>query len=112
MKYLCLAYEEEDTLNILSRDEWDLLRSETLAYVEDLRKRGHLISAEALQSVRTATTLRVRAGQTLTHRWPLRGDKGATGGIFSDRRTRPERSASGGVAVAFGETWQHRGAPD
>jgi hypothetical protein len=63
MKYLCVAYEEEDRLNIMSKGEWDILRRETLAYVEDLRRGGHLISAEALQSVRTATTFRVRAGK-------------------------------------------------
>ena len=38
MKYLCLAYEEEKKLNALSQSEWDALRSETLAYVEALRK--------------------------------------------------------------------------
>jgi hypothetical protein len=43
MKYLCLAYEEEKKLNALSQSEWDALRSETLAYVEALRKSGHWI---------------------------------------------------------------------
>lgn len=82
MKYLCLAYEEEDKLNVLSRDEWDLLRSETLAYVEDLRRRGHLISAEALQSIRTATTLRVRAGKLSLTDGPFAETKEQLGGFF------------------------------
>jgi hypothetical protein len=43
MKFLCLAYEEEKTLDELSRSEWDALRRETLAYVEILRRSGHLI---------------------------------------------------------------------
>jgi hypothetical protein len=34
MKYLCLAYEEESKPNSLSRSEWDMLRRETLEYVE------------------------------------------------------------------------------
>jgi hypothetical protein len=38
MKFLCLAYEEEKALDDLSRSEWDVLRGETLAYVEILRK--------------------------------------------------------------------------
>jgi hypothetical protein len=63
MKYLCLAYEEEKKLNALSQSEWDALRSETLAYVEALRKSGHLIVTHALQSVQTATTVRVRSGK-------------------------------------------------
>ena len=56
MKYLCLAYEEEKKLSTLSRSEWDALRSETLAYVEALRKSGCLIVTHALKSVQTATT--------------------------------------------------------
>ena len=63
MKYLCLAYEEEKKLNALSQSEWDALRSETLAYVEALRKSGHLIVTHALQSVQTASTVRVRSGK-------------------------------------------------
>ena len=42
MKYLCLAYEEESKLNALSKSEWDSLRDETLAYVDELRSSGCL----------------------------------------------------------------------
>ena len=63
MKYLCLAYEEEEKLNALSPSEWDALRKETLAYVEDLRASGRLVSTNALQSARTAATLQVRRGK-------------------------------------------------
>ena len=63
MKYLCLAYEEEKKLNDLSRSEWDALRKETLDYVDALRKSGHYITSEALESVETATTVRVRNGR-------------------------------------------------
>lgn len=63
MKYLCLAYEEEKVLNDLSRDAWDAFRSETLAYVEILRKSGHLILTNALQRARITATVRVRSGK-------------------------------------------------
>jgi len=63
MKYLCLAYEEEKVPNDLSRDAWDALRSETLAYVEILRKSGHLILTNALQRARITATVRVRSGK-------------------------------------------------
>jgi hypothetical protein len=63
MKYLCLGYEEEKVLNDLSRDAWDALRSETLAYVEILRKSGHLILTNALQRARITATVRVRSGK-------------------------------------------------
>jgi hypothetical protein len=62
MKFLCLAYEREQTFHQMPRAEWDALREETLAYVEVLRKSGHLISTEPLKSARTAATVRVRDG--------------------------------------------------
>ena len=71
MKYLCLAYEEEKKLNALSRSEWDALRNETLAYVEALRKSGHLIVTQALQSARTAATVQVRSGKVSVTDGPL-----------------------------------------
>lgn len=58
MNYLCLAYEEERTLDALSREAWDGLRMETLDYVEELSRSGRLVLAHALQSVRSATTAR------------------------------------------------------
>ena len=82
MKYLCLAYEEESTLNALSRSEWDVLRRETLDYVEELRTRGTLIAAEPLQSVRTAATVRVRAGKVSITDGPFAETKETLGGFF------------------------------
>lgn len=82
MKYLCLAYEEEKVLNDLSRSEWDSLRRETLAYVDELQKTGRLISAEPLKSARTARTIRVRDGK-LTHTdGPFAETKEQLGGFF------------------------------
>lgn len=82
MKYVCLAYEEEHKLNSLSAGEWDSLRNETLAYVEALRKSGQLISAEPLQSVQTATTVRVRDGRVSTTDGPFAETKETLGGFF------------------------------
>ena len=82
MKYLGLAYEEESKLNALSKSEWDLLRDETLAYVAELRKSGSLISAEPLQSVRTATTVRVRNGKVSMTDGPFAETKETLGGFF------------------------------
>ena len=82
MKYLCLAYEEERKRNVLSRSEWDLLRRETLAYVEELRKKGYMISAEALQSTQTASTVRVRNGRVSITDGPFAETKEQLGGFF------------------------------
>lgn len=82
MKYLCLAYEEEGKLNALSQNEWKALREETLAYVEKLRREGTLISAEPLQSVKTASTVRVRNGKLSVSDGPFAETKETLGGFF------------------------------
>jgi len=81
MKYLCLAYEEEQKLNALSESEWHALRDETLVYVEELRKRGQYVTSAALQSVHTATTVRVRNGRLSATDGPFAETKETLGGI-------------------------------
>jgi len=82
MKYICLAYEEETTLNALSTEEWTALRKETLDYVDELRNNGHLLSAEPLQSVKTASTVRVRGGKVSITDGPFAETKETLGGFF------------------------------
>lgn len=82
MKYLCLAYEEESILNSLSRGEWDLLRRETLDYVEKLRQKGTLLSAEPLQSVKNAATVRMRDDKVSIVDGPFAETKETLGGFF------------------------------
>ncbi|MES0873381.1 YciI family protein [Sinimarinibacterium thermocellulolyticum] len=82
MKYLCLAYEQESKLAALSREQWASLREETLAYVEELRRGGHLITTEPLQTVRSAMTVRVRNGQLSATDGPFAETKEQLGGFF------------------------------
>jgi hypothetical protein len=82
MKYLCLAYEEEGKLDALSRAEWEVLRKETLDYVEDLARSGRLLVTHALQSVRAATTVRVRHGRLSATDGPFAETKETLGGFF------------------------------
>lgn len=82
MKYLCLAYEEEDVLNRLSREEWAELRRETLDYVAELEAQGRLIRAEPLKSARDAVTLQVRTGKLSLSDGPFAETKEQIGGFF------------------------------
>jgi hypothetical protein len=82
MKYLCLAYEEEAKLDALSKADWEALRAETLAYVEKLRTMGVLITAEPLQSIRTAATVRVRQNKVFITDGPFAETKESLGGYF------------------------------
>jgi hypothetical protein len=82
MKYLCLAYEEEQKLNALSESEWHLLRQETLDYVAALQDSGHLVDARPLRSATSASTLRVRDGKIMVTDGPFAETKEQIGGFF------------------------------
>ena len=56
MKYLCLVYLDEKHLNELPDED-------CVAYDKAIRDSGHCLASEALQSVQTATTVRVRDGK-------------------------------------------------
>ena len=77
MRYLCLVYGTEDSLpvtqkpNPMSSAEVNALTKDSLAYNDMLRTSGHFIVAHALQSVRTATTVRVRGGKVLVTDGPF-----------------------------------------
>ncbi|MFC4253521.1 MAG: YciI family protein [Sinimarinibacterium flocculans] len=82
MKYLCLAYEQESKLASMSREQWQSLREETLAYVEQMQRSGQLITTWPLQTVRNATTVRVRNGQLSATDGPFAETKEQLGGFF------------------------------
>jgi hypothetical protein len=91
MKYLCLAYEEQRKLDELSTSECQVLRNETLDYVDSLRKSGRLIITHARQSATTASTVRIRGGDRLVKRRPVCRDQGADWRLLPDRGARLSR---------------------
>ncbi|MDD5037120.1 MAG: YciI family protein [Methylococcaceae bacterium] len=79
MKYLCLVYSDEENLHSQAESPRD---EECLAYADSLNKSGHLIAAEALESVQTATTLRVRHGKLSVTDGPYAETKEQLAGFF------------------------------
>lgn len=75
MKYLCLVYMEEGKLHAVPDRE-------CVACGEGLRKAGHLIAAEALQAVDTATTVRVRNGKVSVTDGPFAETKEQLAGFY------------------------------
>lgn len=63
MKYLCLVIIDEKKLQALSETELQAIEDESLEYDDVLRQGGHFLAAQALQSVSTATTIRLRSGK-------------------------------------------------
>ncbi|HKP98102.1 MAG TPA: YciI family protein [Fibrobacteria bacterium] len=63
MKYLCLVYLDEKMRDALPKAESEAWIRESLAYDEELRRSGHFLAAQALHSVSTASTVKVRGGK-------------------------------------------------
>lgn len=79
MKYLCLVYCDEELLHSLPASPAD---AECCAYAEALHGTGRMLAAEALKSVRTATTVRVRGGQMSLTDGPFAETKEQLAGFY------------------------------
>ncbi len=82
MKYACLIYQDEVMLQKMSNQEMGKSTAEYKAFQDSLEKSGQLILGQGLQSIRTATTVRVRDGKTLITDGPFAETKEQLGGIF------------------------------
>lgn len=75
MKYLCLVYLDEQRLDELPDED-------CVAYDTAIRSSGHCLASEALQSVQTATTVRVRSGKVSVTDGPFAETKEQFGGYY------------------------------
>ena len=82
MRYLCLIYDDEKKWEGLSKSEQEAGIAEYGAFTESVRKNGHWITAERLQPVNTATTVRVRNGKPSTTDGPYAETKEQLGGFY------------------------------
>jgi hypothetical protein len=63
MKYACLVYLERGALDRFTPEEGAKLTEDSMAYDRLLASRGNLIVTQALETPRTAVTIRVRNGK-------------------------------------------------
>ena len=82
MKYICLGYIEEKMWEGMTEKEQKTFVDECLEYDKEIRKKGHFVSGEALQSVRNATTLRYKSGKVAVTDGPFAETKEQLGGIM------------------------------
>jgi hypothetical protein len=75
MKYLCLVYLDEKRLNELPDED-------CVAYDTAIRDSGHCLASEALQSVHTATSVRVRDGKVSVTDGPFAETKEQLTGFY------------------------------
>jgi hypothetical protein len=82
MNYLCLVYIDEAALDALSEQAFDALTDAALGSDDALRRSGHYVTSNALQSVRTATSVRVRDGKLAVTDGPFAETKEHLGGYI------------------------------
>jgi hypothetical protein len=82
MKFICLGYMEESKWEEMTEDDRTALVNQCFAYGDELRRSGHLMGGEALQSVRNAATLRYRHGTVAITDGPYAETKEQLGGFM------------------------------
>lgn len=75
MKYLCLVYLDERLLPELPDED-------CVEFDTSIRESGHCLASEALQSVQTATTVRVRNGKLSVTDGPFAETKEQLAGFY------------------------------
>jgi len=79
MKYLCLAYGDEEKFNAMSKSQLDELMAKIMVYDEELQRSGHLVSGMSLGW--SATTLRLESGKLAITDGPFTATKEVVGGL-------------------------------
>ncbi len=75
MKFLCLVYGEEGKIGAMTDDA-------CMAFDVSLRRDGRCIASEALQPVRSASTVRVRSGRVFVTDGPFAETKEQLAGFY------------------------------
>jgi len=82
MKFICMGFIEESKYQAMSEAEGQRMMEECLAYDDELRRGGHFLGGEALQSARNAVTLRIKNGLVDVTDGPYAETKEMLGGIL------------------------------
>ena len=82
MKFMFMIYHDETMLESMPVGEMQALIDSALDYDEEIRRSGHYIVSNALQSSRTARTIRVRGSKVSTTDGPFAETKEQLGGFF------------------------------
>lgn len=82
MKYLCLVHIDGKAIGVLSEAEGRDLTRRSIAYDEELERRGKYIASDALQEPETAKIVRARGGKVATTDGPYAETKEHVGGFI------------------------------
>ncbi len=65
MKYVCLIYQDEETLQKLSKEDFGKLTFEYRSFQEGIEKKGQYIASHGLSSAKNARSVKVRNGKII-----------------------------------------------
>jgi hypothetical protein len=82
MKFLCLSHIDEQKFDMMSESERETFIKDCFAYDDVLKKNGHFVRLEALQSAQSAKTLHYRNGKVSVTDGPFAETKEQVGGIL------------------------------
>ena len=82
MQYLCLIYGQESDRATMTQEEGMKMRSDYMAYTDDIKKGGQYLGGNGLQPTSTATTVRVRDGKMTSTDGPFAETKEQLGGYY------------------------------
>ena len=82
MQYMLLIYDDEQTMAAMSEDERGALHAAYGSFTQELQSAGAMTGGAPLDSIRTATSVRVRNGETLTTDGPFAETKEQLGGYY------------------------------
>jgi hypothetical protein len=82
MKFVCLGFIDETKFAAIPPEDGQRMMEECFAYDDELRRGGHFLGGEVLDSVRKAATLNMKDGKVVVTDGPFAETKETLGGIL------------------------------
>ena len=82
MQYMLLIYGDDSSWETLTPEQQQEMGAKYFAFTEELRSAGKMVAGDALQPISTATSVRVRDGETLATDGPFAETKEVLGGYY------------------------------
>jgi hypothetical protein len=82
MQYMLLIYNPPGDWESLPAEQRQQVHEAYGTFTEELQTSGKMVAGDALQSISTATSIRVRDGETLTTDGPFAETKEVLGGYY------------------------------
>jgi hypothetical protein len=82
MQYVCLIYDDETIWETMPEDERNAVMGEYMGFTDSIKQSGNYVAGDALKPTSTATTVRIRGGETLVTDGPFAETKEQLGGYY------------------------------